>query len=302
MNRYDDKFIMLLDKLELILDRFYPALEEAPDFNRYWAFRWERIGEHGGSLAAVKHPHLFDLDELVGIDDIRDEVIRNTRQFIEGFPANNTLLWGERGCGKSSLVKGLLKLFGPSGLRIIELKRWDLMSLPLIMSIVRDVPKRFILFCDDLSFNENEGDFRALKTLLDGDIEERPDNILIYATSNRRHLLPERMSENIGDLEIHPEEAIGEKLALSDRFGLSLGFYSLDDDEYLAVVREYAARRKIRLSDNELCTKALQWAKLTARRSGRSARQFIDDLQGRMMVEKLAARKSATRRYQRNPA
>lgn len=287
MHSYDAKHSALLEKLERFLDHLTPPDTASPDFEKHLAFRWERVGENGGRLAPVTHPHLFDLDELVGIDDTRDEVIRNTRQFVNGFPANNVLLWGERGCGKSSMVKGLLKLFCPDGLRIIELKRWDLMSLPLIMSIVREIPKRFILFCDDLSFDEGEGDFRALKTLLDGDIEERPANILIYATSNRRHLMPERMSENSGELEIHPEEAVGEKLALSDRFGLSLGFYSLDQDEYLAVVREYAARRKIELPDQELCVKALQWARYTARRSGRSARQFIDDLEGQLLMQDL---------------
>ncbi|MDD2850693.1 MAG: ATP-binding protein [Desulfuromonadaceae bacterium] len=285
MNSHDDKYNHLLDKLERLLDHLTPVDIVEPDFNANLAFRWERSGENSGRLAAVTHPHLFDLDDLIGIDDIRDEVMRNTSQFVKGFPANNVLLWGERGCGKSSLVKGLLKPFGRHGLRIIELKRWDLLSLPLIMSIVRDVPNRFILFCDDLSFNEGEGDFRALKTLLDGDIEERPENILIYATSNRRHLMPERMSDNSGELEIHPEEAVGEKLALSDRFGLSLGFYCLDQDEYLAVVRKYAARRKLALPDDELCVKALQWAGVTARRSGRSALQFINDLEGMMLLK-----------------
>ena len=288
LNSFDDKYGRLLDKLERFLDRLNPSDSGRPDFNAHLAFRWERSGENGGRLVAVTNPHLFDLDELVGIDDLRDEVVRNTSQFVKGFPANNVLLWGERGCGKSSLVKGMLKLFGSQGLRIIELKRWDLMSLPLIMSIVRDVPSRFMLFCDDLSFDEGEGDFRALKTLLDGDIEERPENILIYATSNRRHLMPERMSENSGDLEIHPEEAVGEKLALSDRFGLSLGFYCLDQDEYLTVVREYARKRKLALTDDELCVKALQWARFTARRSGRSARQFIDDLEGKMLLQNLS--------------
>lgn len=287
MNSYDDRYNLLLDKLERILDRLAPVEIEQPDFKANLAFRWERSGENGGRLAAVTHPHLFDPYDLVGIDDIRDEVMRNTSQFVRGFPANNVLLWGERGCGKSSLVKGMLKPFGPHGLRIIELKRWDLMSLPLIMSIVRDVPNRFILFCDDLSFDEGEGDFRALKTLLDGDIEERPENILIYATSNRRHLMPERMSDNTGELEIHPEESVGEKLALSDRFGLSLGFCRLDQDEYLAVVRGYAARRKLALPDDELSVKAMQWAGFTARRSGRSALQFIDDLEGTMLLQNL---------------
>jgi predicted AAA+ superfamily ATPase len=281
MNNSATKLDALLEKMERMLDCLAPAAPAVPDFQRYLAFRWERAGETG-RLAPVSHPHLFDLNELVGIDDIRDEVLRNTTQFVEGFPANNVLLWGERGCGKSSLVKGLLLPFAPKGLRIIELKRWEIMALPHIVAQLRDAPFRFILFCDDLSFDEGEGDFRALKTLLDGDIEERPANVLIYATSNRRHLLPEQVRDTSGDNEIHPEEAVGEKLALSDRFGLSIGFYCLDQEEYLAVVRSYAARRNIGLSDEELCDKALKWAMYTARRSGRSARQFIDDLEGRL--------------------
>jgi predicted AAA+ superfamily ATPase len=269
MNVPIEKIDRLLEKLERLVDRICLAS------------RWERVADNG-RLTPVVHPHLFDLNDLVGIDDIRDEVVRNTAQFVAGLPANNVLLWGERGCGKSSLVKGLLQPFAPQGLRMVELKRWDIMSLPAIIALLRDQPYRFILFCDDLSFDEGEGDFRALKTLLDGDIEERPANVLIYATSNRRHLMPERMEDNTGGGEIHPEEAAGEKLALSDRFGLSLGFYCLDQDEYLAVVRHYAEQRKIDASDEELCDKALKWSRYTARRSGRSARQFIDDLEGRL--------------------
>jgi predicted AAA+ superfamily ATPase len=276
-----EKFDKLLEKIEGLIDRMATGDPLPPDFKNVLAFRWERIGD-GGRLEAVTHPHLYDLDDLVGIDDIRDEVVRNTTQFVAGLPANNVLLWGERGCGKSSLVKGILKPFAPRGLRIIELKRWDIMLLPRITAQLRDQPYYFILFCDDLSFDEGEGDFRALKTLLDGDIEERPVNLLIYATSNRRHLMPERMEDNTGGGEIHPEEAVGEKLALSDRFGISLGFYSLDQEEYLAVVRRYANRRKLDVSDEILRDKALKWCMYTARRSGRSARQFIDDLEGRL--------------------
>ncbi len=287
MTRHTDKLDALLDKIGALVERLAPLQEPPVDISANLAFRWERAGD-AGRLIAVAHPHLFDLGELVGIDDIRDEVIRNTAQFVASLPANNVLLWGERGCGKSSLVKGLLKMFAPRGLRIVELKRWDILALPQIISRLRGSPFRFILFCDDLSFDEGEGDFRALKTLLDGDIEERPSNILIYATSNRRHLMPERMSGNSADSEIHPEEAVGEKLALSDRFGISLGFYEFDQDEYLAVIRCYAASRNIALSDSELCDKALEWAGLTARRSGRSARQFIDDLEGRMQLERQA--------------
>jgi len=287
-----DRFEALLDRVERLVEGMIPVAPVAPDYEHFLAFRWERAGEVG-RLAPVLRPHLYDLDELVGVDDIKEEVIRNTTQFVEGLPANNVLLWGERGCGKSSLVKGLLKPFASRGLRIVELKRWDIMSLPHITSLLRDAPYRFLLFCDDLSFDEGEGDFRALKTLLDGDIEERPGNVLIYATSNRRHLMPERMEDNTGDLEIHPEEAVGEKLALSDRFGLSFGFYSLDQDEYLGVVRSYAARRGLPVKDQELCALALKWSLYSARRSGRSARQFVDDLEGRLGLPKKGKRTKA---------
>lgn len=287
-----DRFEALLERVERLIEGMIPAAPAPPDCEHFLAFRWERTGERG-RLAPVLYPHLYNLDELVGIDDIKEEVIRNTTQFVEGVPANNVLLWGERGCGKSSLVKGLLKPFASRGLRIVELKRWDIMSLPHITSLLRDSPYRFLLFCDDLSFDEGEGDFRALKTLLDGDIEERPGNVLIYATSNRRHLMPERMEDNTGELEIHPEEAVGEKLALSDRFGLSFGFYSLDQDEYLDVVRHYAMRRGLAVKDKELCDLALKWSLYSARRSGRSARQFVDDLEGRLGLPKKRKRKGA---------
>ena len=279
MNIQLEKIDHLLEKIERLVDRVSPDISVPLDFNRYVAFRWEQIADKG-CLTPVAHPHLFDLKNLVGINDILDDVVRNTAQFVAGLPANNVLLWGERGCGKSSLVKGLLKPFASQGLRIVEIKRWDIMALPTINSLLRNQPYRFILFCDDLSFDEGEGDFRALKTLLDGDIEERPGNILIYATSNRRHLMPERMEDNIGGGEIHPEEAVSEKLALSDRFGLSLGFSRLDQDEYLAIVRRYAAQRNLDVTDDILCEKALKWSIESSRRSGRSALQFVDDLEG----------------------
>jgi predicted AAA+ superfamily ATPase len=279
----NEKIDLLLEKFGKLLDRVYPEPPPPPDFFRHLAFRWERTTE-GGRLMPVVYPHLFDLKDLVGVDDIVAEVVRNTNQFVASLPANNVLLWGERGCGKSSLVKGLLKRFAPQGLRMIELKRWDIVSLPTITPLLRHEPYRFILFCDDLSFDEGEGDFRVLKTLLDGDIEERPANVLIYATSNRRHLMPERFEDNIGGGEIHPEEAIGEKLALADRFGITLGFYSLDQDDYLSIVQHYATQRNLEISEENLRAIALQWCGGTARRSGRSARQFIDDLEGRLRL------------------
>lgn len=274
----------LVERLNILIERLMPPAPNAcPDFARYSAFRWTGPGADG-HLSAVEYPQMYDIGQLVGLDGIRDAVIRNTAQFVAGHPANNVLLWGERGNGKSSLVKGVLPLFAHQGLRMVELKRWDLLVMPDIIRLLRHQPYFFILFCDDLSFDEGESDFRTLKTLLDGDIEEKPANILVYATSNRRHLVPERMELNAGQGEIHPDEAVGERLALSDRFGISLGFYSLDQDEYLAIVRHYAADRKLAVNDDRLCDLALQWHRSTGRRSGRSARQFIDDLQGRLCM------------------
>jgi predicted AAA+ superfamily ATPase len=275
------KLDTLLTRVEGIIDRTDPPREDDPElFAHYLACRWERT-EKGGTFVPVPYPHLVDLDELVGIDDQKQELLRNTSQFLSGAPANNVLLWGERGNGKSASVKGLLKRFAPRGLRLIEVQRGDLVSLPVIARRVRSCPFRFILFCDDLSFGEGEADYRGLKTVLEGGIEERPDNLLVYATSNRRHLLPEPMSDNTGSEEIHPEEAIGEKLALSDRFGLTLCFSRFDQDTYLAIVAHHASRLGLDVAPDELRREALLWALYSARRSGRSARQFVDDFAGR---------------------
>jgi len=272
----------VLDRVELLLERTVPVHEpEHTDFAASWAFRWLKTGETG-RIVPVVHPHLFDLDDLVGVDHAKEELVRNTAQFVAGAPANNVLLWGERGNGKSSCVKGLLRLFAPLGLRLIEIQRWDLLSLSAIAGQLRHQPFRFILFCDDLSFGEGESDYRALKTLLDGGIEERPENVLIYATSNRRHLMPEPMADNIGGTEIHPEEAVSEKLALSDRFGLTIGFTTFDQETYLAIVKNYAERLHLPIGWEELRREAILWALYGGRRSGRAARQFIDDLRGRL--------------------
>jgi len=279
-----------LRRLERVIERAEALLpkRETPDpdpsvLESHWAFRWERAGD-AGRIAPVADPHLVDLSALVGIDAAKGELLRNTAQFVDGYPANHVLLWGERGTGKSSCVKGLLPVFGSKGLRVIELARWDLFSFPKIARRLRGLPYRFVLYCDDLSFDEGEADFRGLKTLLDGGLEERPENVLIYATSNRRHLMPERRVELGAEDEIHPEEAVSEKLSLSDRFGLQLGFYRFDQDTYFAVVESYARRMRIPVDPGTLREEALRWALNAGSRSGRAARQFIDDLSGRLKM------------------
>lgn len=274
----------VLDQVEMLLESLLPrTTEERLDFASPWTFRWEKT-PNGGRIAPVESIDLVDLDNLVGIDEVKAELVRNTEQFVDGYPANNVLLWGERGNGKSSCIKGLLTEFAPRGLRMVELQRWDLLHLPEMVKLLRAKPYRFILFCDDLSFAEGEADYRGLKTLLDGGVEARPDNVLIYATSNRRHLMPEPMMDNLGDGEIHPEEAVSEKLSLSDRFGMTLGFSTFDDDIYLAVVERHASLLGIPLTGEELRREALLWALYSGRRSGRSARQFVIDLAGRLRI------------------
>jgi predicted AAA+ superfamily ATPase len=272
----------LLDRAGRLLDGLGPSVPPDPTaFERHWAFRWEKHGVTG-RLAPIAHPHLVDLDDLVGIDDAKEMLLRNTAQFVAGNPANDVLLWGERGNGKSSCIKGLLKQFAPGGLRLVEVRRWDMLSLPALAGMLRGVPFRFVVFCDDLSFGEREDDYRVLKTLLDGGLEERPANVLIYATSNRRHLMPEPMSDNTGVGEIHPEEAVSEKLGLADRFGVRLGFPRFDQERYLAVVDQLAARLGPPVDPEMLHEEALRWAMDNGHRSGRVARQFIDDLAGRL--------------------
>jgi uncharacterized protein len=273
----------LLNRVEGLADAFLPQHDADPaQFSRFHAFRWQKRGS-GGFLLPVERPHLVELDDLVGIEMAKEELVRNTDQFVAGYAANNVLLWGDRGTGKSSCVKGLLKRFACQGLRMIELQRQDLLSLPLIIGLIRDVPYRFVLFCDDLSFAEGDASYHELKTLLDGGIEERPENMLIYATSNRRHLMPERMEDNL-NVEIHPEEAVSDKLSLADRFGLNLSFYPFDQETYLSIVEHYAAGRNLPLEREELRKEALLWALYKGQRSGRAARQFIDDLSGRLRI------------------
>ncbi len=273
----------LLARAEGLLEVFQPATHFDPACFAQWiAFRWERRGR-GGVLTPVRHPHLVELNDLVGIDSSLDDLLRNTEQFVAGFPANNVLLWGERGTGKSSCVKGLLKRFAERGLRLVEVERSDLSTLPQLLELLRDDPRRFIVFCDDLSFAQGDASYQELKSLLDGGLEERPANTLIYATSNRRHLMPEQTADTRGE-EIHPEEAISDRLSLADRFGLQLSFYPFDQETYLAIVAGYAAQAGVKVAPETLRLSALRWATQRGHRSGRAARQFVDDLCGRIGV------------------
>jgi hypothetical protein len=278
------KIEQLIDRVEGLVAAYLPPPEtESSAFSNHMAFRWISWKD-GGRIVPVHFPHLFDLNDLVGVDFARDELIRNTTQFVEGYPANNVLLWGERGTGKSSCVKGLLKLFAARGLRIVEVQKNDLLGLSQIVRSLRGIPYRFILYCDDLSFDEGEISYRELKAVLEGGIEEKPENVLLYATSNRRHLMPEPMDDNLGR-EIHPEEAVSEKLSLADRFGLTLSFYSFSQETYLSVVEYYAQKLQLPIERENLHIDALRWALHKGQRSGRAAKQFIDDLAGRLKVK-----------------
>lgn len=277
----------LIEKIERLMDLTDEFLSrkltddvevDTQMFHDFVAFRWN----HEGLLEGVAYPDIPEPGDLLGLDDIIKRLHQNTRQFVAGFPANNVLLWGERGTGKSSAVKCLLRDFAAAGLRLVEVHKDDLYHLPLISRALRTQPFRFILFCDDLSFDESESGYRELKALLQGGIEAPPDNVLIYATANRRHLLPERFENNTGEAEIHPEEALSEKLSLSDRFGITLGFYRVSQSLYLNIVRHLAKRRNLQIAPQALEREALEWAMLRGARSGRVARQFIDDLTGRL--------------------
>lgn len=289
----------LFERLERLLDLSEEILEErlaTPDADpallaNFIAFRWRRHGT-SGYLEEVAHPDLPEHGDLLGIERAISRLRQNTRQFLHGLPANNVLLWGERGGGKSSAVKGLLKEYASEGLRLVEVQKEDLFQLPAIVACLRHLPYRFLLFCDDLSFDETEAGYREMKALLEGGIEARPDNVLVYATSNRRHLLPERMQENTGTAEIHPEEAVAEKLSLSDRFGITLGFYSMTQETYLSIVRHLGNKRQLPISRRELDAEALLWARNRGARSGRVARQFIDDLHGRLVLAQVAQKRA----------
>ncbi|MCW5624907.1 MAG: ATP-binding protein, partial [Burkholderiales bacterium] len=269
------------DRLLERIDRIHPPPPPNPDFARAIAFRWRRHDSVGG-MVPVQHPHHIALGALKGVETQVDLVDRNTRQFVAGVPANNVLLTGARGTGKSSLVKAVLHKYAAKGLRLIEVEKQDLIDLPDIVDRVADAPYRFILFSDDLSFEADEPGYKALKAVLDGSISATSDNVLIYATSNRRHLMPEFMNENLetkymGD-EIHPGETVEEKVSLSERFGLWVSFYPFDQDHYLAIARHWVEHLGVTITDaTALEREALQWALSRGSRSGRVAWHFARD-------------------------
>jgi uncharacterized protein len=263
-----------------------PARQEPFSFAQADAFVWHP----NGRLSTVPRVSRVELTLLKGIDRMRDILIENTERFANGLPANNALLWGARGMGKSSLVKAAhatinLDRKGADRLKLIEIHREDIESLPSLMELLRASDFRFIVFCDDLSFDGNDASYKSLKAVLEGGIEGRPENVILYATSNRRHLLAREMIENERSTAINPGEAVEEKVSLSDRFGLWLGFHRCSQDEYLAMVKGYSGHFGIKLAEDELEREALEWATTRGSRSGRVAWQFTQELAGRLGVK-----------------
>jgi predicted AAA+ superfamily ATPase len=277
----------LLARIAAALERLSPPPPAAPDFSAADAFVWRAETQ---SLAPVKKVSRVELALLRGVDYLRDQLLGNTERFARGLPANNVLLWGARGMGKSSLVKAahadvtarLAGTQGFAGLKLIEIHREDIESLPALMALLRDTPARFIVFCDDLSFDGGDASYKSLKAALEGGVEGRPGNVLFYATSNRRHLLPRDMVENERSTAINPGEAVEEKVSLSDRFGLWLGFHKCSQDDYLAMVFAYVRHFGLNAPEEQIRAEALEWAITRGSRSGRAAFQFIQDLAGRL--------------------
>jgi len=279
-----DKFYARADRLLDQLEKLVPSAQPDPDWQSAIAFRWRRQG-NGGFIQAVTHPHRITFGALCGIDQQKQRIDQNTQQFVQGYSANNVLLTGARGTGKSSLIKALLNRYAKDGLRLIEVEKHHLVDLHDIVEKIYQRPERFILFCDDLSFETDEPEYKALKVVLDGSIATVSDNVVIYATSNRRHMVPEFMRDNldtrhIGE-EVHPSEAIEEKISLSERFGLWISFYPFDQEHYLQIVRHWLNYFGIHEMTALARTEALQWALERGSRSGRVAWQFARDLAGR---------------------
>tara|TARA_R110002167_G_scaffold146841_3_gene338596 strand:- start:44445 stop:45281 length:837 start_codon:yes stop_codon:yes gene_type:complete len=269
-----------LKRIAAALERISPMPQAAPDFDVASAFVWHTDPDR---LAPVAKVNRVDVDLLVGIDRARDTLLANTFQFARGLPANNALLWGARGMGKSSLVKAVHGAVHASHepLKIVEVQREDLPSIGRCLNLLRGQDARFILFCDDLSFGNDDAHYKSLKAVLDGGIEGRPDNVVLYATSNRRHLMPRDMIENERSTAISAGEAVEEKVSLSDRFGLWLGFHACDQDQYLAMIRGYCDAHGIEIDAQILRAEAIEWQATRGSRSGRVAWQYFTDLAGR---------------------
>ena len=280
----------LIDKAERLMARIESVLPQplsAPDWSQSVAWRYRKRASGHGALEPVRHVGAMALSDLKEIEPQKEKIERNTRQFVEGRPANNVLLTGARGTGKSSLIKACLNAYAPQGLRLIEVDKADLTDLPDIVDVVAGLPEKFIVYCDDLSFEEGEAGYKALKSILDGSVAASTPNVLVYATSNRRHLLPEYMKENLSYThtdagEVHPGEVVEEKISLSERFGLWVSFYPFSQDEYLAIVAQWlgalgATPAQIESSRAE----SLVWALERGSRSGRVAYQFARDFVGR---------------------
>ncbi|QNP49714.1 ATP-binding protein [Diaphorobacter aerolatus] len=285
----NEAFERLLQRAEQLIDRIESVLPKplsAPDWGASVAFRYRKRSNGHGVLEPVRHLSLQSLSDLKEIDGQKEKIERNTQQFVDGKPANNVLLTGARGTGKSSLIKACLNAYSSQGLRLIEVDKADLTDLPDIVEVVSSRPEKFIVFCDDLSFEDGEASYKALKSILDGSVAASTPNVLIYATSNRRHLLPEYMKENLGythtdDGEIHPGEVVEEKISLSERFGLWVSFYPFSQEEYLVIVAQWL--RSLGVPEEAMAAarpQALVWALERGSRSGRVASQFARDFAG----------------------
>ncbi len=291
----DAELKAFLQRAEALLARVEPLLPAAApalDWSQTLAARWHRSGQ-GGYLSPLQVSLDLSLADLIGVDRQRELLEANTRQFVAGLPANHTLLWGARGTGKSSLIRALLASYAADGLRLVEIERDHLADLPRVVETLARERFAFILFCDDLSFEAGEGDYRMLKSVLDGSLERAPENVLLYATSNRRHLVPERQSDNenwqMVDGELHPDEAVEDRIALSDRFGLWLSFYPFSQPHYLDVVRHWIDVQSVRVSlqwawDEALEKEAIRWATARGNRNGRCAYQFARQWVGRQLL------------------
>ncbi|MBK9079898.1 MAG: ATP-binding protein [Hyphomicrobium sp.] len=273
----------LLAQIAAALNRLAPKPQPAPDFQAAEAFVWQPAG---GGFQPITKVNRVPLGLLKGIDRTSTILLDNTRRFAAGLPANNALLWGARGMGKSSLIKAAHAEAARAapGLKLVEIHREDIASLPACLQHLKAAPLRFIVFCDDLSFDKDDTSYKSLKAVLEGGIEGRPGNVIFYATSNRRHLMPREMIDNERATAINPAEVTEEKVSLSDRFGLWLGFHNASQDDYLAMIRAYAAHYKLAISDADVQREALEWATTRGARSGRVAWQYIIDLAGRQGV------------------